>query len=85
MTKTSLKAVFIFLTFTLLFGTIKTFGQENQTIETDEAYLSEVRGLVSFYQYMLNTVGSSKTPTRDKEAILTESYKKIFLNRQKPR
>ncbi|VXD11990.1 leucine-rich repeat domain-containing protein [Marinoscillum sp. 108] len=82
MTKTSLKAVFIFLTFTLLFGTIKTFGQENQTTETDEAYLSEVRGLVSFYQYMLNTVGSSKTPTRDKEAILTESYKKIFLNRQ---
>ena len=82
MTKTRLKPVFIFLTFTLLIGVFESFGQENQTADTDEAYLSEVRGLVSFYQYMLNTVGSSKTPTRDKEAILTESYKKIFLNRQ---
>ncbi|WP_425392933.1 leucine-rich repeat domain-containing protein [Ekhidna sp.] len=40
----------------------------------------EVRSLVQFFEYMLNTVGSQKTSTRDKEVIITESYQKIFEN-----
>lgn len=51
-----------------------------QTPETEQE--SEVRSLVSFYRYMLNTVGAARTPTRDKEVIITESYKKAFLNDQ---
>lgn len=51
---------------------------EQDTIAIDSAQFDEVRSLLSFYKYMLNTVGAAKTPTRDKEVIITESYKKIF-------
>ena len=37
-----------------------------------------VRDIVAFLQYMLNTLGSSTTTTRDKEVLVTESYSKIF-------
>lgn len=38
----------------------------------------KVRDIVAFLEYMLNTLGSSGTPTRDKEVLITESYAKIF-------
>lgn len=38
----------------------------------------KVRDIVSFLEYMLNTLGSSGTPVRDKEVLITESYAKIF-------
>lgn len=37
-----------------------------------------VRDIVAFFQYMLNTLGSSSTSTRDKEVLASESYSKIF-------
>ncbi|MAE84737.1 MAG: hypothetical protein CMB80_18500 [Flammeovirgaceae bacterium] len=46
--------------------------------EENDPYKEEVQSLVSFYKYMLNTVGGNKTSTRDKEVIITESYKKAF-------
>ncbi|WP_420317627.1 leucine-rich repeat domain-containing protein [Ekhidna sp.] len=45
---------------------------------SDSTNFEEVRSLVNFYEYMLNSVGSQKTSTRDKEVIITQSYKKIF-------
>lgn len=47
---------------------------------SDSSRYDEVRGLINFYQYMLNTVGDAKTPARDKEVIITDSYQKIFQN-----
>ena len=38
----------------------------------------KVRDIISFLEYMLNTLGSSSTSTRDKEVLITESYSKIF-------
>ena len=38
----------------------------------------KVRDIVAFLEYMLNTLGSSGTPIRDKEVLITESYSKIF-------
>jgi Leucine-rich repeat (LRR) protein len=38
----------------------------------------KVRDIISFLEYMLNTLGSSGTPVRDKEVLITESYAKIF-------
>src|SRR5687767_8086637 len=38
----------------------------------------KVRDIVAFLEYMLNTLGSSGTPIRDKEVLITESYAKIF-------
>lgn len=50
------------------------------TVVVDSTQYDEVKSLLSFYKYMLNTVGASKTSTRDKEVIITESYKKIFVD-----
>ena len=37
-----------------------------------------VRDIIAFLQYLLNTLGSSSTSTRDKEVLVKESYSKIF-------
>ena len=38
----------------------------------------EVRDMVAFLEYVLNTIGSSSTSARDKDMLITESYAKIF-------
>lgn len=38
----------------------------------------KVKDIVAFLEYMLNTIGSSGTPARDKDVLITESYSKIF-------
>jgi len=38
----------------------------------------KVRDMVAFLEFMLNTLGNSSTPIRDKEIVITESYAKIF-------
>ncbi len=43
-----------------------------------ESYKSRVRDLVEFLEFALNTIGSSNTPTRDKNIIINQSYLKIF-------
>jgi Leucine-rich repeat (LRR) protein len=43
-----------------------------------ETHKSRVRDLVEFLEFALNTIGNSKTPTRDKNIIISQSYLKIF-------
>ncbi|MCV9386068.1 leucine-rich repeat domain-containing protein [Reichenbachiella ulvae] len=50
--------------------------------EPDTSRYAEVRSLVQFYEYMLNNIGSARSNTRDKEVIITESYKKVFSSPQ---
>jgi Leucine-rich repeat (LRR) protein len=38
----------------------------------------KVQDIVAFLEYMLNTIGSSTTSTRDKDVLVTESYTKVF-------
>jgi Leucine-rich repeat (LRR) protein len=38
----------------------------------------QVRDMVAFLEYLLNTVGSGATPARDKDVVVTESYTRIF-------
>ena len=38
----------------------------------------KVSDIISFLEYMLNTIGNNMTPIRDKEVVITESYAKIF-------
>ncbi|HEU5292539.1 MAG TPA: leucine-rich repeat domain-containing protein [Cyclobacteriaceae bacterium] len=38
----------------------------------------KVRDIIAFLEFMLNTLGNSSTPVRDKEVLITESYSKIF-------
>lgn len=49
--------------------------KSNPDKEQDE---KKVRDMISFLEFMLNTLGSSSTPARDKEVLITESYAKIF-------
>jgi Leucine-rich repeat (LRR) protein len=52
----------------------KTAAQTSDS-SSDE---KKVRDIVTFFQYMLNTLGSSSTSSRDKDVLVTESYAKIF-------
>lgn len=74
MIKTSTKRSFLFLAVIFL-SSVNLYAQD-EVEESD--YTEQVKSLVDFYRYMLNTVGAEKTATRDKEVIITESYKKIF-------
>jgi Leucine-rich repeat (LRR) protein len=38
----------------------------------------EVRDMIAFFQYMLNTLGDAGTANRDKDVMVMESYTKIF-------
>jgi len=55
--------------------TSKTSSPSKTDVAADE---KKVRDMVSFLEFMLNTLGNSSTPTRDKEVLITESYSKIF-------
>lgn len=54
----------------------------NLTDEDLRAYEQRSRDLVSFLQFMLNTVGAQATSARDKEVIITQSFQKIFRDAQ---
>lgn len=53
----------------------KTANEIKPDVVEDE---KKVRDMVAFLEFMLNTLGSSSTPIRDKEVLVTESYSKIF-------
>lgn len=53
----------------------KPVVEQKLDVKEDE---KKVRSMVAFFEYMLNTLGSSSTPIRDKEVLITESYSKIF-------
>ncbi|MFK7952123.1 MAG: leucine-rich repeat domain-containing protein [Ekhidna sp.] len=57
-----------------------TVSAQIDTVTVDSTQYNEVKSLLSFYNYLLNTIGSSKTSTRNKEVIITESYKKVFTD-----
>ncbi len=64
----------------ILFLLCLSFGLNAQSVsESDvEQYSNEVRDMVSFFEYMLNTLGDKETSARDKDVIITQSYNKIF-------
>lgn len=47
-----------------------------------EAYKSEAVQLVSFLEFMMNTVGHPESSARDKETIINNSYAKVFKSPQ---
>ena len=50
----------------------------SQSTKIDPKHEKNVRDMVRFLQYMLNTLGDEKTPAQDKEILITESYAKVF-------
>lgn len=63
----------------VVFAIIYTHTISAQEItDQTEKQKEDVRGMVNFYEYMLNTVGAKNTISRDKEVIINNSYLKIF-------
>ncbi len=54
----------------------KTEVQKKETTPAEDE--KRVKDIVAFLQYLLNTLGSSSTSTRDKEVVVKQSYAKIF-------
>jgi Leucine-rich repeat (LRR) protein len=84
MNKSTLKAS-IFLTFMLIwFVQVTGFSQQTSAADTNlqkvENYREQIRRLMGFLEFSLNTLGSSETSTKEKEIIINESYLKAFLN-----
>ncbi|RIW12265.1 leucine-rich repeat domain-containing protein [Algoriphagus lacus] len=68
-----LTGLFFLINLSLQAQTIKGYTKE----EVQE-FSAKVEDQVRFLEYLLNTVGSTETPARDKDVIIRESYLKIF-------
>lgn len=68
----------------LLLSPLYSFSQEKPHKGMNPEKIAEleqqVRQLITFLEYSLNTLGSKDTPAKDKETIIRESYKKLFAN-----
>jgi Leucine-rich repeat (LRR) protein len=56
----------------------KTETNADAASASDVENEKKVRDIVAFLEYLLNTLGSSSTSTRDKDVVIRESYVKIF-------
>lgn len=58
----------------------KTSGDTQKEVARPGTAVEEnkVRDIISFLQYMLNTLGNNQTSSRDKDVLITQSYSKIF-------
>src|SRR5688500_5310224 len=66
------------VTVSLLFMLIISANGQKSKKREPVKHEKEVRDMVAFFQYMLNTLGDATTSSRDKDVLVTESYTKIF-------
>jgi len=57
---------------------LKLTAQADMSNEELQNSKEKIEQLVSFLEFTLNTIGSSDTPTKEKEIIINQSYLKIF-------
>jgi hypothetical protein len=83
MNKSTLKFLVLFSCITWIIPN-QGIAQEAKTADTAgqniENYREQIRRLVGFLEFSLNTLGSPETSTKEKEIIINESYAKAFLN-----
>ncbi|WP_338793295.1 leucine-rich repeat domain-containing protein [Bernardetia sp. Wsw4-3y2] len=79
-----------FTTTTLFAQTTKNTGKNDKDKKTQgeqiepeklKEYEDRVRSLVSFMQFMYNTLGEEESSVRDKETIVNQSFQKIFKDK----
>ncbi|GGZ15550.1 hypothetical protein GCM10007049_04610 [Echinicola pacifica] len=71
----------LFIVFVLLVGlplAVSAQDMGGYSKQEIKDFSQKVEDQIQFLEYFLNTVGSESTPARDKDVIITESYKKIF-------
>jgi Leucine-rich repeat (LRR) protein len=73
----------ILLSLLLVIGPV-LHAQEQDSVRKDTAqianYEEQIKRLVGFLEFSLNTLGDPETPVKEKEVIINESYLKAFLN-----
>jgi hypothetical protein len=76
------RSSFLIILCLLIFHSSPIFSQQKQEFSAEELkrYEEKVRDITNFYFYLLNTVGSKETSPFEKEIIVTESYKKYFID-----
>ncbi len=57
-------------------------AQKGYTKAEIDEFSAKVEDQVRFLEYLLNTIGASDTPARDKDVVIRESYLKIFRDGQ---
>jgi len=71
-----MKVVKALIVFLLVIHIVPVSAQQAKTdIKQHE---QEVRDMIKFLEYILNTLGSNESSARDKDVLVTESYTKIF-------
>ena len=92
MNKSTLKSfTFLVLILFLLFPALAWSQQKSKiaapqknkadsSLQQVENYREQIRRLMGFLEFSLNTLGSSSASTKEKEIIINESYLKAFLN-----
>src|SRR5665811_1621423 len=72
--------------FSFIFACFISSGRAQElgeyTKEEIKGFSQKVEDQIRFLEFILNTIGSKETSTRDKEVIITDSYEKIFNNGQ---
>jgi Leucine-rich repeat (LRR) protein len=71
-----MKAANALIIFLLVFQVATVSAQQAKT--EVKQHEQEVRDIVKFLEYILNTLGSNESSARDKDVLVTESYTKIF-------
>ncbi len=70
-------SVFISLIFLLLVSPLKSYTQDTTGIQN---YQEQIKRLMGFLEFSLNTLGDPETSTKEKEIIINESYIKAFMS-----
>jgi len=78
------KLLLILIGLALLSGPVAGQDQDTAKIAADriENYKEQVKRLLSFFEFSLNTLGDPETPTREKEIIINDSFLKAFRDEE---
>jgi len=84
MNRSTPKSLFIIVLFLLMLFQYQAFSQKEQEPAIDTSsiqnYREQIKRLMGFLEFSLNTLGDPETSTKEKEIIINESYAKAFLS-----
>jgi Leucine-rich repeat (LRR) protein len=84
MNKSILRRITLSLFLFVLIISQPAFTQEQDSLQQDaqqiENYKEQIKRLVGFLEFSLNTLGDPETSVKEKEVIINESFLKAFLN-----
>lgn len=73
------KKIFIIILLSLPGITFNAYTQADDDTE-ESKYHTQIRELISFLKFSLNTLGNQNSNIREKEVIINESYQKLFAD-----